>query len=103
MPTSSASEPTPSDIPDDSDSTARCVTLTAEQPPSDSSMSEELAALRVENRCLRERIQLLLRERFGAKSEELDRAQLLLMLQGPDGLGKSSEPVAAEAPRRSQD
>ena len=66
-------------------------------------MSEELAALRLENKYLRERIQLLLRERFGASSEELDRAQLLLKLQGLEALGKSSEPVAAEAPRRSQD
>ena len=51
----------------------------------------------MENRYLREKIQRLLQERFGAKSEELDRAQLLLMLGGVDP-GKSSEPVAAEAP-----
>ena len=74
-----------------------------EQPLSERIMSEELAALRLENKYLRERIQLLLRERFGASSEELDRAQLLLKLQGLEALGKSSEPVAAEAPRRSQD
>src|SRR5215207_9842739 len=74
-----------------------------EQPLSERIMSEELAALRLENKCLRERIQLLLRERFGASSEELDRAQLLLKLQGLEALGKSSELVAAEAPRRSQD
>jgi transposase len=65
-------------------------------------ISEELAALRLENKYLRERIQLLLQERFGASNEELDRAQLLLMLGGGDP-GKASEPVAAEAPRRSRD
>ena len=62
----------------------------------------ELSEARLENRYLREKIQRLLQERFGAKSEELDRAQLLLMLGGVDP-GKSSEPVAAEAPRRSKD
>jgi transposase len=74
-----------------------------ESEPNSDAMSAELAALRIENRYLRERIQLLLKERFGSSSEELDRAQLLFALQGFDGLGKSSERVAAEAPRRSQD
>lgn len=63
----------------------------------------ELSDAKTEIKLLREKIQHLLEDRFGAKSEELDRAQLLLMLQGPDGLGKSSEPVAVEAPRRSKD
>jgi transposase len=79
------------------------------EPTSDSDLRasfarvvEELSEARLENKYLREKIQRLLQERFGAQSEELDRAQLLLMLGGVDP-GKSSEPVAAEAPRRSQD
>jgi len=45
----------------------------------------------------------LVRKLLGNKSEKLDPAQLLLLLQGPAGPapGKAPEPVAAEAPRRS--
>ena len=44
-----------------------------------------------------------MRKLFGAKSERLDPAQLLLLLQGmdADGPGKAPEPVVAEAARRS--
>ncbi len=64
-------------------------------------VSDELAELRTENKLLREKIEALIRRLFGAQSERLDREQLLLMLQGFDAPGKSPEPVAAEAPRRS--
>jgi len=64
-------------------------------------LSEENGQVRVENKLLREKIDALLRKLFGASSEKLDPAQLLLMLQGLDGPGKAPEPVAAEAPRRS--
>jgi transposase len=64
-------------------------------------VSDELAELRTENKLLREKVEALIRRLFGAQSEKLDREQLLLMLQGFDAQGKSPEPVAAEAPRRS--
>jgi transposase len=50
---------------------------------------------------LEEKIDVLVRRIFAAKSERLDPAQLLLLLQGMDEPGKAPEPVAAEAPRRS--
>jgi len=63
---------------------------------------ERLAALEKENELLRQKIDLLVRKLFGASSEKLDPAQLLLLLQGMDEPpGKAPEPVAAEAPRRS--
>src|SRR5687768_9967106 len=62
---------------------------------------ERLAALAKENELLRQKIDLLVRKLFGAKSEQLDPAQLLLLLQGLDAPGKAPEPVVAEAPRRS--
>jgi len=64
---------------------------------------ERLAVLEKENALLRQKIDLLVRKLFGAKSEQLDPAQLLLLLQGLDEgePGKAPEPVAAEAPRRS--
>ena len=43
-----------------------------------------------------------MRRIFGAQSEKLDAAQLLLMLQGLDEHPKSQEPVAEEEPRRSK-
>jgi len=72
--------------------------------PSASPVSElldRIAVLEKENALLREKIDILVRRLFGAKSEKLDPAQLLLLLQGLDGPGKAPEPVAAEAPRRS--
>jgi hypothetical protein len=58
------------------------------------------AALEKENELLRQKIDLLVRKLFGAKSEQLDPAQLWLLLQGLDEPGKAPEPVAAEAPPR---
>jgi transposase len=63
--------------------------------------SDELAELRTENKLLRAKIDALVRRLFGASSEQLDPAQLLLLLQGFDEPGKAPEPVEAEAPRRS--
>jgi len=62
---------------------------------------ERIDALAKENALLREKIDLLVKKLFGAKSEKLDPQQLLLLLQGLDAPGKAPEPVAAEAPRRS--
>ena len=61
----------------------------------------ELAGARMENKLLREKVDALIQRLFGAQSEKLDAAQLLLMVQGFDAPGKLPEPVAAEAPRRS--
>src|SRR5215211_5739612 len=63
--------------------------------------SERITALEKENALLREKIDLLLRKVFGAKSEKLDPKQLMLLIQDLDAPGKAPEPVAAEAPRRS--
>ena len=70
-------------------------------PPHDPELLERIARLETENALLRQKIDLLVRKLFGAKSEQLDPAQLLLLLQGMDEPGKAPEPVAAEAPRRS--
>ena len=64
--------------------------------------SSELSEVRTENKLLREKIDALIRRVFGAQSEKLDSAQLLLMLQGFDVPGKAPEPVEAEATRRSK-
>ena len=48
---------------------------------------ERLAVLEKENALLRQKIDLLVRKLFGAKSEQLDPAQLLLLLQGLDEPG----------------
>ena len=64
---------------------------------------ERIACLEQENALLRQKIDLLVRKLFGAHSEKLDPAQLLLLLQGFDEPGKAPEPVVAEAPRRSTD
>jgi transposase len=62
---------------------------------------EELTGARREIELLRQKVDAMVRRLFGAKSEKLDPAQLLLLLQGFDEAKKAPEPVAAEAPRRS--
>ena len=62
----------------------------------------ELTRVHRELELLRQKVDVLARRLFGAKSEKLDPAQLLLLLQGLDAPGKAPEPVAAEAPRRSR-
>ncbi|NJN06185.1 MAG: IS66 family transposase [Rhodobacteraceae bacterium] len=59
--------------------------------------------MRTENKLLREKVDALIQRIFGAQSERLDAAQLLLMLQGLDHRPKAEEPVEVEAPRRSTD
>jgi transposase len=61
----------------------------------------ELTGARMEIKLLREKIDALVKRLFGAQSEKLDAAQLLLMLQGFDESPKAPEPVAPEEPRRS--
>jgi transposase len=69
---------------------------------------DELNRLRQENELLRQKLDALARRLFGAKSEQLDKNQLLLLLQeaqapGP-AMGKESGPEAqqAEPPRPSK-
>ncbi len=71
--------------------------------PSIPELLERIACLEQENALLRQKIELLVRKLSGAQSEKLDPAQLLLLLQGFDELGKAPEPVVAEVPRRSPD
>ena len=64
-------------------------------PPRDPELLERIARLEKENALLRQKIDLLVRKLFGAQSERLDPAQLLLLLQGLDEPpGKAPEPVA---------
>jgi transposase len=64
-------------------------------------LGDRLSASEKENALLRQKIDLMIRKLFGAQSEKLDPAQLLLLLQGFDDGPKAPEPVAEEAPRRS--
>ncbi len=78
-------------------------------PPPDEKLTQENAALRIrleevmaENKLLREKIDLLVKRIFGAKSEQLDDQQLMLLLQGgDDGTKKApasgADPAALEA------
>jgi transposase len=74
------------------------------QPPHDLQfLLARNASLEKENALLRQKIDLLVRKLFGASSEKLDPAQLLLLLQGgEEPPGKTSEPVEVEVPRRSK-
>jgi len=57
-----------------------------------------IARLELENKLLRGKLDKLLRRMFGAKSEKLDEAQMLLLLQGLDDAPKKPESPAAPAP-----
>lgn len=64
-------------------------------------LTEEVKALREENKLLREKVDLLIRRIFGRSSEQMDEAQLMLLLQGGDEPKKdpasSASPGALEA------
>ena len=64
--------------------------------PLESRLTEENAALRVENKLLREKIDLLVRRIFGRSSEQLDDNQLMLLLQGGDDGAKKAEASHAD-------
>ena len=75
-----------------------------EPTPREAQLLERIAEQDKEIALLRQKLDLVLRKLFGAKSEKLDPDQLLLLLHGEDSVpGKSPEPVAAEEPRRSKD
>lgn len=70
--------------------------------PLEARLTEELEALRQENKLLREKVDLLVKRIFGAKSEQLDEQQLMLLLQGGDEGAKKApasgaDPAALEA------
>ena len=69
--------------------------------PREAELLERVERVEKENAILRQKIDLLVRKLLGARSEQLDHEQLLLLLQGFDEPGKAPEPVVAEAPRRS--
>jgi transposase len=62
--------------------------------PLEARLTEEVAALRVENKLLKEKIDLLVRRIFGRSSEQLNEQQLMLLLQGGE---KTEEPKKPEA------
>ena len=84
--------------------------------PLEARLTEEVATLRAQNKAqqieiklLREKIDLLVRRIFGARSEQLDEAQFMLLLQGDEGAKKgaasSADPcvLEAEIERRDKD
>ena len=60
------------------------------------SCQQELAAARRENELLRQKIDLLVRRVFGTSSERLDRGQLELLLQLPEGTTQEAAAPVAE-------
>ncbi len=63
--------------------------------PLETRLTEEVAALRAENKLLREKIDLLIRRIFGKNSEQLDDGRLMLLLQGGDDGTKKAEASSA--------
>lgn len=68
--------------------------------PREAELLERIERVEKENALLRQKIDLLVRRLFGAQSEKLDPAQLLLLLQGLDEPGKAPEPVAGSPNRQ---
>jgi len=60
------------------------------------SLSHQLEAVTLENKLLREKVDLLIRRIFGKSSEQLDDQQLMLLLQGDDGAKK--DPASSASP-----
>lgn len=65
--------------------------------PLEARLTEEVAALRAENKLLREKVDLLVRKVFGRSSETLDERQLMLLLQGEDQAAKK-DPASSASP-----
>ena len=63
--------------------------------PLEARLTEEVAALRAENKLLREKVDLLIRRIFGRSGEQLDDGQLMLLLQGGDDGAKKVEASSA--------
>jgi transposase len=60
-------------------------------------LTDEVVALRQENKLLRDKIDLLVRKVFGKSSEKLDDAQLMLLLQGEDEVPKKDPASSSDA------
>ena len=74
--------------------------------PLEARLTKENEALRTKNqeqeiviKLLREKIDLLVRKVFGKSSEQLDDAQLTLMLQGEDSVPKKDPASGSDGPR----
>lgn len=65
--------------------------------PLEARLTEEVAALRAENKLLREKVDLLVRKVFGGSSETLDERQLMLLRGEEDAAKKTRPPVQAPA------
>jgi hypothetical protein len=68
--------------------------------PREAQLTQEVEALRQENKLLREKVDALIKRLFGASSEKLDANQLLLLLQGDDGPKKPKPPAQVAPPWR---
>jgi transposase len=65
--------------------------------PDPAVLLERIAALEAENKLLRQKIDLLVRRVFGAKSEQLSSAQLELLLTGMEGLAPGKSEASGSA------
>lgn len=63
--------------------------------PLEVQLTEEVKALREENKLLREKVDLLIKRLFGRSSEKLDEAQLMLLLQGDEDAAKKDQASCA--------
>lgn len=70
--------------------------LEARLTEENAALRHQLEALRLENKLLREKVDLLIRRVFGKSSEQLDDGQLMLLLQGGDGAKK--DPASSASP-----
>lgn len=61
------------------------------------SLRHQLGAVTLENKLLREKVDLLIRRIFGRSSEQLDDGQLMLLLQGGDD-GAKKDPASSASP-----
>ena len=64
--------------------------------PREAQLEEQLRQANAQIALLQAKIDLLIKKLFGAKSEKLDPAQLLFLLEGGAEPPKAAEPVAAE-------
>jgi len=72
--------------------------------PREQELSQQVELLRRENQLLRQKIDLLVKRVFGSSSEQLDPAQMQLLLQGRQSLAPAAEvpPVAAPKAKPAQ-
>jgi transposase len=71
--------------------------LEARLTEENAALRHQLEVLRLENKLLREKVDLLIRRIFGKSSEVLDDGQLMLLLQGGDD-GAKKDPASSASP-----